>query len=40
VWPRAAATEDPDVARVELTVGRATLRHDPAAIATTLAGLL
>ena len=40
VWPKAAATEDPDVLRVELTVGSATLRHDPAAIAATLAGLL
>lgn len=40
VWPKAAGTEDPDVLRVELTVGSATLRHDPAAIAATLAGLL
>ncbi|MGX6602346.1 threonine aldolase family protein [Micromonosporaceae bacterium Da 78-11] len=40
VWPKAAATEDPDLVRVELTVGSATLRHDPAAIAATLAGLL
>ena len=40
VWPRAAATEDPDVARVELTVGSATLRYDSSMIATTLAGLL
>jgi threonine aldolase len=40
VWPRAVATEDPDVVRVELSVGRATMRHDPAFIAKTLAGLL
>jgi threonine aldolase len=40
VWSKAAETEDPDVLRVELTVGSATLRHDPAFIASTLAGLL
>jgi threonine aldolase len=40
VWPRASATEDPDVLRVELTVGSGTLRHDPAFIAETVRGLL
>ena len=38
LWPTAATTGDPAVVRVELTVGRATLRHDPSDIATTLAG--
>jgi threonine aldolase len=40
VWPSAAVTGDPSVVRVELTVGRATLRHKPSFIADTLAGLL
>jgi hypothetical protein len=40
LWPSAAATGDPSVVRVELTVGRATLRHKPSFIADTLAGLL
>jgi threonine aldolase len=40
VWPKPVPTEDPAVVRVELTVGSATLRHDPAFIAATLAGLL
>lgn len=40
VWPRAAATADPDVARLELAVGSATLRHHASAIAAVLAGLL
>jgi threonine aldolase len=39
VWPTAMATGDPDVVRVELSVGRATMRHDPATIATILATL-
>jgi threonine aldolase len=37
LWPTAARTGDPAVVRVELTVGRATLRHDPAHIASLLA---
>jgi threonine aldolase len=37
VWPRAIATGDPAVVRCELSVGRATLRHEPAAVAGTLA---
>ncbi len=36
VWPNAMPTRDPDVVRVELSVGDATLRHDPAFIAATL----
>ncbi len=39
VWPSAATTGDPDVVRVELTAGRATLRHDPEFIASVLARL-
>ncbi len=39
VWPRAMATGDPAVVRCELSVGRATLRHEPAFIAGTLARL-
>ena len=39
VWPSAVATGDPDVVRTELSVGRATLRHKPEAIAEILAGL-
>jgi threonine aldolase len=39
LWPNAAATGDPGVVRVELTVGRATLRHKPDFIAETLARL-
>jgi len=38
LWPTASSTGDPDVVRVELTVGRATLRHDPGYIAAVLAG--
>jgi threonine aldolase len=40
VWPSAMSTEDPDVVRVELTVGNATLRHDPSSIANILARLI
>ncbi|MET0424662.1 MAG: beta-eliminating lyase-related protein [Actinoplanes sp.] len=40
VWAGANPTEDPDVVRAELGVGRATLRHDPAVIAAILARLL
>jgi threonine aldolase len=40
VWPRAFASEVPGVVAVELTVGSATLQHDPAFIATTVAALL
>jgi threonine aldolase len=39
VWPGLADTGDPEVLRAELTVGRATLRHHPAAIAEILLGL-
>jgi threonine aldolase len=39
VWPNAMPTGDPDVVRLELSVGSATLRHDPAFIASVLAGL-
>jgi threonine aldolase len=39
VWPRAVATGDPAVQRVELSVGRATMRHKPSFIAETLAYL-
>jgi threonine aldolase len=39
VWPSAATTGDPGVVRVELTAGRATLRHDPEFIASVLARL-
>jgi hypothetical protein len=40
VWPTAMGTEDPDVVRVELSVGSATLRHDPSVIANILARLI
>jgi len=36
VWPLAMTTGDPRVVRVELGVGRATLRHKPSFIADTL----
>jgi hypothetical protein len=39
VTPRASATGDPAVVRLELTVGSATLRHKPAFIASTLMAL-
>jgi threonine aldolase len=39
VWPRAVETGDPAIVRIELTVGRATLRHKPEFIAATLAAL-
>ncbi|WP_308016447.1 threonine aldolase family protein [Jidongwangia harbinensis] len=39
VWPQAVATGDPAVQRVELSVGRATMRHKPSFIAETLAYL-
>lgn len=39
VWPEATTTADPDVVRCELSVGRATLRLDPRAIANILQGL-
>jgi threonine aldolase len=39
VWPRAAATGDPEVVRCELAVGEATMRHKPSFIAETLAWL-
>lgn len=39
VWPGAVATGDPEVVRTELSVGRATMRHEPEAIAEILAGL-
>jgi threonine aldolase len=40
VWPKAMETEDPDVVRLELSVGSATLRHDPAVVANILARLI
>jgi threonine aldolase len=40
VWPTAMNTEDPDVVRLELSVGSATLRHDPSVIANVLARLI
>lgn len=40
VWPTAMSTEDPDVVRVELSVGSATLRHDPLVVANILARLI
>lgn len=40
VSPRGAATADPDVVLIELTVGRATLRHSPAFVADTYARLI
>jgi threonine aldolase len=39
VWPRAYPTEVPGTVAVELTVGSATLRHDPSFIASIVAGL-
>ena len=36
VWPTAMPTEHPDVVRLEFSVGSATLRHDPAFIASVL----
>ena len=39
VWPNAVATGDPEVVRCELSVGRATLRHEPATVAEILASL-
>jgi len=40
VSPRAAATDDPDVVMLELTVGSATLRHSPTFVAATFARLI
>jgi len=40
VSPRAAATDDPGVVLLELTVGSATLRHSPAFVAETYARLI
>jgi threonine aldolase len=40
VWPRAHEAEVPGTVVVELTVGSATLRHDPAFIASTVATLI
>lgn len=40
VSPQAAATDDPDVVMVELTVGSATLRHSPSFVANTYARLI
>jgi threonine aldolase len=40
VSPRAAATALPGTVAIELTVGSATLRHDPSFIAATFGGLL
>ena len=40
VWSSAPATGDPAVVRVELSVGAATLRHTPGAIASILARLI
>jgi threonine aldolase len=40
VWPVAVPTGDPDVVRCELSVGRATCRHSPQAVADILAELL
>jgi threonine aldolase len=39
VWPSGVETGDPEVVRCELSVGRATLRHKPEAIAEILAAL-
>ncbi|MFI7603289.1 threonine aldolase family protein [Actinoplanes sp. NPDC049681] len=39
VWPSGMATGDPAVIRTELSVGRATLRHKPEAIAEIIGGL-
>jgi hypothetical protein len=40
IWPSASTTGDPDVLRVELSVGRATLRHSPESIAAVLGTLV
>lgn len=40
VWPEATPTADPDVQRCELSVGRATCRLEPAAIADALQSLV
>jgi threonine aldolase len=40
IWPTGSASGDPAMLRFELTVGRATLRHSPASIASVLARLL
>jgi threonine aldolase len=40
VWPSGALTGDPAVVRVELTAGRATLRHSPGSIAAVLSRLV
>jgi threonine aldolase len=40
IWPNGFATGDPDALRFELSVGRATLRHSPDAIAAVLNRLL
>nr|WP_296073036.1 beta-eliminating lyase-related protein [uncultured Actinoplanes sp.] len=39
VWPSAMPTDDPDVVRVELSVGSATLRYDPTVIVNILGRL-
>ena len=39
VWPNAVETGDPEVVRCELSVGRATLRHQPETIAEILSSL-
>ena len=39
VWPSPVETGDPEVVRCELSVGRATMRHKPEAIAEILADL-
>jgi threonine aldolase len=40
LWPTAEVTGDPSVVRVELTVGRATLRHKPDFIADAVERLI
>lgn len=40
IWPNGSPTGDPDVLRVELSVGRATLRHSAEEIASVLGRLL
>jgi len=40
VWPKASVTADPRVQRVELSVGRATCRLDPAVVAEMLGQLI
>jgi threonine aldolase len=40
VWPSVPASGDPEMVRVELSVGSATLRHSPDFIASTLARLI